>query len=111
MMFFVPFLRLILLAQLLGAQLIATNAAAPATQPVQSTSVSAAPQSDGLLDAFGRSKLGQYAQGKRAVTWKSLQEMREPGFWIDSIKDLVLALLMLIPRILIAALFLLIFYF
>src|SRR5207302_1798062 len=62
-------------------------------------------------DAFGRTRLGQYAQGKRAVTWQSLQEMRQPAFWIETIRDMVVALLLLIPRILIAALFLVIFYF
>src|SRR5256885_10626975 len=56
----------------------------------------ALPISAGLLEAFGHTKFGQLAQGKRAVTWESLKEMRDPAFWTDSIKDLVLALLLLI---------------
>src|SRR5881392_3454722 len=109
-------LRSIILAQLFIPQAAAAEAASPATQPadqITSTSATSANQdSPGtLLDAFGRTKLGQYAQGKRAVTWQSLQEMRQPGFWVDTIRDMVVALLLLIPRILIAALFLVIFYF
>jgi small conductance mechanosensitive channel len=114
------FFRTMLIAQLPGAHLVAA-ATEPPPQPAQTTSAQATPaQADpaksdgspsGLLDAFGRSRLGQIAQGKKAVTWQSLQEMRDPAFWLDSIKDLVLALLLLVPRILIAVLFLVVFYF
>jgi len=117
MMFCLLLLRLILCSQLITPQTLAqadAQQSPPATQPAQTTKA-ASDQSQqppgGLLEAFNRSRLGQYAQGKKAVTWESLQEMKEPGFWIESIKDLVVALLLLIPRILIAALFLLIFYF
>src|SRR5437762_1419657 len=108
-------LRSIILAQLFIPP-SALQADAPATQPaVQSSVASANPvnpdQPATLLDAFGRTKLGQYAQGKRAVTWQSLQEMRQPGFWVDTIRDMVVALLLLIPRILVALLFLVVFYF
>jgi len=116
-------LRLVLLAQIpiftaAGAGAQADNPPPAATQPTTLGATQSAgtaspddPQPRGLLDSFSRSRLGQIAQGKRAVTWESLQEMREPGFWLDSIKSLVLALLMLVPRMLIAALFLVIFYF
>jgi small conductance mechanosensitive channel len=107
-------LRTIVLAQLLPTPAnLAQASAAPTTQPIQASIVDPehSQTQTGLLDAFGRSKLGQIAQGKQAVTWQSLQEMRQPGFWVDSIKDLVLALLLLIPRILVALLFLVVFYF
>src|SRR5262245_44440842 len=105
-MFCLFILRLIFSTQLLVPQTLAQDAQQPppATQPAQTTSSTCQPQPPGgLLDAFSRSRLGQYAQGKKAVTWESLQEMRDPAFWVDSIKDLVLALLLLIPRLLIAA--------
>src|SRR5947208_6413035 len=110
------FLRTIILAQLFIPPGAAVPADPPTTQPAaQSTTTggnSTNPDQPGtLFDAFGRTRLGQYAQGKRAVTWQNLQEMRQPAFWIDTIKDMVVALLLLIPRILIAALFLVIFYF
>src|SRR5439155_20858557 len=99
MMFVALLLRTFVLAQLLPTPAsLAQASAAATTQPIQASIVDpehSPAQTTGLLDAFGKSKLGQIAQGKQAVTWQSLQEMREPGFWIDSIKDLVLALLLI----------------
>src|SRR6476660_4388676 len=54
----------------------------PTTQP---TAIGA-DEDAGLIHAFSHTTLGQLAQGKKKV---SLNEMKDPAFWIDTIKDLV----------------------
>ena len=47
--------------------------------------------------------LGQLFEGKQRV---SLDDVKNPIFWVDTVKDLVLAVLGFIPRIIVAGLFL-----
>jgi small conductance mechanosensitive channel len=97
-----------------AAAIVATETSAPTTAPTtQPTQVEPAlpPQPAGtILDTFSNTRLGKLAQGKQQVNWQQLQEMAQPAFWFDTIKDLVLALIACIPRVLIATLFLLIFW-
>jgi small conductance mechanosensitive channel len=90
---------------------------APSTEPVQilvQPMVTSAPPgslvpggSANLIDAFGHTRLIQLAEGKQTAT---LHDMLQPGFWIDTIKELVVAAISFIPSLLGALLFLLIFW-
>jgi small conductance mechanosensitive channel len=59
------------------------------------------------LDRFKQTRLFELAEGKRTTT---LHEMLQPGFWIDTIKELVVAALAFIPRLLVSILFLFVFW-
>jgi small conductance mechanosensitive channel len=90
---------------------VAEPTTAPTTPTTQPQSIDVSPQPAGtILDTFSNTRLGKLAQGKQQVNWQQLQEMAQPAFWFDTIKDLVLALIACIPRVLIALLFLLIFW-
>jgi small conductance mechanosensitive channel len=84
----------------------------PSTQPVEIL-VPVAPQgaspngSASLIDAFGHTRLVQMVEGKQTAT---LHDMLQPDFWIDTIKELVVAAISFIPSLLGALLFLLIFW-
>jgi small conductance mechanosensitive channel len=67
----------------------------------------AADEDAGLMHTFSHTTLGQLAQGKKKV---SLNEMKDPAFWIDTIKDLVIAVAGLVPRILVSLIFLVVFW-
>jgi small conductance mechanosensitive channel len=81
----------------------------PTTQPV--IVVQATPPTPGnsgnLIDAFGHTRLIQLAEGKQTAT---LHDMLQPAFWIDTIKELVVAAISFIPSLLGAILFLIIFW-
>src|SRR4051794_5260008 len=83
-------------------------ATAPSTQPV---SVVITTQNDASTptvgEAFSNTRFGQLFQGKKKV---SLEEVRDPAFWIDSIRDLIVTVLGFIPRIIVAVLFLIFFW-
>src|SRR5205814_7583762 len=40
----------------------------------------------------------------------SLEEMKDPGFWIDTIRDLVITVATFVPRVLVSAIFLFVFW-
>jgi small conductance mechanosensitive channel len=76
---------------------------AATTQP----SAGAVDEDAGLIHAFSHTTLGQLAQGKKKV---SLNEMKDPAFWIDTIKDLVIAVAGMVPRVLVSVIFLIVFW-
>ena len=102
-------------------------AAKPATQPAPAAHVQAqqqqqqaAPQQaptpaeikaaadDGTFgQIFGRTRMGQLVEGKTRVT---LDDVKDPLFWVDTLKDLALAVLAFIPRLIVAGLFLVFFW-
>ena len=57
--------------------------------------------------AFRRTRMGELVEGKKRVT---LEDVRDPLFWIDTLKDLALAVLGFIPRLIVAGLFLIFFW-
>ncbi len=61
----------------------------------------------GLLDKMLKTRFGQIASGEQALT---LNDVKNPAFWIDSIKDLVLTVLGFIPRLLGTLVFLFVFW-
>lgn len=75
-------------------------AAKPATVPPP-------PPHSSVLEAFGNTRLFQLAEGKSTA---NLHEMLQPAFWLDTIKQLVVATFSLVPRVLAAAMFLVVFW-
>src|SRR5437763_728101 len=71
-------------------------AAEPATQPaaqvVEKDETAAAPSQQNLsvIDRFKHTRLFELAEGKKTT---SLHEMLQPEFWIDTLKELVVAAL------------------
>ena len=80
---------------------------APAPAPAQSTAASADTDKDTLYGAFRRTRMGELVDGRKRVT---LEDVRDPLFWIDTLKDLTLAVLGFIPRLIVAFLFLVFFW-
>ncbi|MEA2711820.1 MAG: hypothetical protein QOF78_4421 [Phycisphaerales bacterium] len=97
----------------------APTPAAPATQPTQASVAQAAQAAqaaaseqqkadeDSLTRIFARTRVGQLVEGKTRVT---LEEVKNPLFWVDTVKDLALAVLAFIPRLIVAGLFLIFFW-
>ena len=87
-------------ARAAGNPLLSAATAAKAPAPTD-------PQQAGVLDAFGHTRLFQLAEGKQTT---SLHEMLQPGFWVDTIKELVVAAVSFIPRLGVSVLFLFVFW-
>jgi small conductance mechanosensitive channel len=89
----------------------------PATQPAKAgvfasaTGGAAAAEqtadNDTFYGAFRRTRVGELVEGKKRVT---LDDVRDPLFWVDTLKDLALAVLAFIPRLIVAGLFLIFFW-
>ncbi len=97
---------------------ILTPPAAPTSQPSTATTQPSTTQptvivvnngdsTAGLLDKMLKTRFGQIATGEQALT---LNDVKNPAFWIDSIKDLVLTVLGFIPRLLGTLVFLFVFW-
>jgi small conductance mechanosensitive channel len=76
---------------------------APTTQPAQSPA-----QLPTLAQVLSNTRLGKLARGD--MRDMSLADLKDPIFWIDTIRDLVVAILTLIPRLLLAVFFLVLFW-
>jgi small conductance mechanosensitive channel len=74
--------------------------AAPATQPSSA-------KAETIGDIFGKTRVGQMFEGKQKVTF---EDVKNPVFWIDTVRDLILAVLTFIPRLIVACLFLVFFW-
>src|SRR5687768_6611682 len=70
----------------------AAAAATPTTQPVAVAVVTAEQlaqmQGDSITDVFSRTRMGQLFRGEKKVT---LADVKDPVFWLDTVKDLVIA--------------------
>ncbi len=86
-----------LLAQLMVPASPAVHAAAhePATRPANP------------LTPFEQSRLMQLFEGKQQAR---LQDMLQPGFWIDTVRELVIDAIGFIPRLIVSAVFLFVFW-
>jgi small conductance mechanosensitive channel len=105
--------RVLVLGQLLvgpGGNGAAPDAgAAPATQPTtQPATQPAAMQREGLLDVFGKTRLGKLARGEGEPL--TIDDLKQPAFWIDTIKELIVATVGFIPRLIVALIFLCLFW-
>src|SRR4051794_40051293 len=87
----------------------AAAAASATTQPAAVTPAvvvidkSDKERAETIGEVFGRTRVGELFQGKKKVT---LDDVKDPAFWIDTVRDLVIAVLGFIPRIIVAGLFL-----
>ena len=115
-----PLLVLILFIGPFGPAPARAAEASPATQPAatQPTDVAAAAAAAAvaavearddasITETFRKTQLGQLFEGKRKVT---LEDVKNPVFWIDTVRDLIVAVISFIPRILVALLFLVLFW-
>src|SRR2546423_2070005 len=80
--------------------------ATPTTQPVPII-ITNPNQAETIGEVFGKTRFGQLFRGEKKVT---LDDVKDPIFWIDTIKDLIIAVLGFIPRVLVALLFILFFW-
>jgi len=84
----------------------AAGAATPSTFIITQQPTAGSQQPMTLTQVLANTRLGKLAQGEQV----SLNDLRDPAFWIDTVKDLVVALVGFIPRIIVALMFLLIFW-
>lgn len=92
------------------ASVVVSPTSQSSTQPVQVVvrNESASPEeTDTALSAFRHTRLFQLAEGKQTT---SLHEMLKPDFWLDTIKELIIAALTFVPRLLVSLLFLVVFW-
>lgn len=111
-----------MLATILGLMLFLAQAPAPAatttvstTQPAQleiNVNTTAVPATQpavtpGIWDKWNQTTIAQVFSGERALT---LDDVKNPIFWFDTAKDLVLTILAFIPRLLGTLIFLFVFW-
>ena len=58
-------------------------------------------------EIFGNTRFGSLFEGKERVT---LEDVKNPAFWFDTVRDLIVAILIFIPRLVVALLFLFFFW-
>lgn len=99
--------KLLLIGQLMvpGAANPPADAAPAATQP---TTAPATAGKEGLLDVFSKTRLGKLAMGDSEPL--TIEDLKQPGFWIDTIKELIVATVGFIPRLIVALIFLFVFW-
>ncbi|HEX8523199.1 MAG TPA: mechanosensitive ion channel [Tepidisphaeraceae bacterium] len=82
----------------------ATENKSATTKPAEPASQANGPQT--FAQVFANTRLAKLAQGQQV----SLEDLRDPAFWIDTIRDLIIAMVGFVPRIMVALLFLLVFW-
>lgn len=100
--------RFILIAMLLlGGDV---HAQSPSTAPTSQTVVVVAPANttpETIAQSLNGTELAQLLKGERKITWN---DVRNPAFWTDTIKDLTITLAAFIPRLIGTLIFLLVFW-
>jgi small conductance mechanosensitive channel len=64
-------------------------------------------QSESITEVFSKTRMGQLFEGKQKVT---LNDVKNPVFWIDTVRDLIVAVIGFVPRVIVALLFLVFFW-
>src|SRR5687767_526466 len=64
-------------------------------------------QHESITEVFSKTRMGQLFEGKRKVT---IDDVKNPVFWLDTIKDLVIAVVSFLPRVFVALIFLVFFW-
>ncbi|HEV7298220.1 MAG TPA: mechanosensitive ion channel family protein [Tepidisphaeraceae bacterium] len=77
---------------------IVNTEGAPSTQPAEP---------DNLFESLSATRIAQIAQGKLKIT---LDDVKQPQFWLETIRDLVKAILIFVPRVIACFIFLFVFY-
>jgi small conductance mechanosensitive channel len=109
------FAVVLLLASLFGptpahaaaAAVVAASDPSPTSQPASAAAPAKSASDKSVTEVFSETRVGQLFQGKQKVT---LEDVRDPMFWFDTVRDLALAVLAFIPRVIVAALFLVFFW-
>jgi small conductance mechanosensitive channel len=81
----------------------------PATQPIQ-VNVTLPPgdtKPETIVGAIQKTRVGQYISGERELRWN---DVVDPVFWFDTVKDLAVAILKFIPRFVGTMVFLFVFW-
>ena len=90
---------------------VPAQAAISTTQPVAVAVITAEQladaQHESITEVFSRTRMGQLFEGKRKVT---LDDVKNPVFWVDTVRDLVIAVIGFVPRVIVAVLFLVFFW-
>lgn len=81
--------------------------ASATTQPTTQPAGVLVQTPESLYEQLLKTRLGEIMQGKRALTWS---DIRQPEFWIDTIKNLIVTILAFIPRFIGTMVFLLVFW-
>jgi small conductance mechanosensitive channel len=109
--FFITLLALVVAskcsAQAQLVQALATTQPVPTTQQVVMVPVGSLAQNETLIDSFKKSTFGQVIEGQRSLTW---DDVKNPKFWMDAFKDLLVTIVTFIPRVLGTLVFLFVFY-
>jgi small conductance mechanosensitive channel len=99
-------LRWLLLAQLIPG--VPIPAAPPTTEPsAQAQQQPPATQPESLVGALQKTRFAQYFSGEKVITW---DDVRSPVFWIDTVRDFVVAIVGFIPRFIGTMVFLFVFW-
>jgi small conductance mechanosensitive channel len=94
-------------AQAALVQAMATTQPAPTSQQVIVLPAGTTLPPETIVEQLANTKLGEVIEGKRALTWN---DVRNPAFWADTIRDLVVAILAFIPRFIGTLVFLFVFW-
>ena len=89
-----------------------TQVSASTTQPIQvivqtEGAKAEADRKKSLYETFLQSKIGEVFEGKRSLTW---DDVKNPIFWFDIVRDFALTILAFIPRLLGTMVFLCVFW-
>src|SRR5262245_44510872 len=85
----------------IGSAVPAAHTAAPPTlQPSDQ-------QAKSFYDQMLKTQLVQIMEGKQELTWARI---RQPDFWIDTVKDLIVTLVAFVPRVIGTVVFLFVFW-
>lgn len=96
-----------MLAQTPAALPAVREAVEKATAPTTAPSVQDVKNAESILAAFNKTRTARIARGEERL---SIQDLKEPGFWVDSIKELIITTVGFIPRFLVACIFFLAFW-
>src|SRR5438477_9944466 len=80
---------------------------APSTQPVQLIVKTDPGKASAIAETFGKTDIAKYIRGEKEVT---LHDVTQFWFWIGTIQNFVEALIAFIPRLLVAIIFLFVFW-
>jgi small conductance mechanosensitive channel len=80
---------------------------ARAQTDVAPTSQPSAEQAKSFYDQMLKTQLVQIMEGKQELTWARI---RQPDFWIDTVKDLIVTLIAFVPRVIGTVIFLFVFW-
>ncbi|HMB96729.1 MAG TPA: mechanosensitive ion channel, partial [Tepidisphaeraceae bacterium] len=104
---FIALLGLLLTSLCMAQNAPATSQPAPATQQVVIVPMSSITDNQTLVEKLKASTFGQVIEGQRTLTWN---DVKDPLFWLDTFKDLVVTIVAFIPRFMGTLVFLFVFW-